>query len=556
MNNDSANYGQQSFEKRSDGTITSSGTWHFEGVDCPYQDAIVTITGTSFSFTATGTAVNPNAPEGYQTSPFTLQVQGEASNGTHTSTWSISFTTPNWPPTLQGVSLATRKTGRGITADNSGREYDFTENGIFYEITSFTSPYTVAVTVETANANSYSGDITIPSSVTHNEKNYLVTAIGEYAFAASTNLSSVTIPSSVTEIGDGAFWACTNLSTISIPSSVDSIGKTVFYGCTSLNGISVDAANSTFSSEDGILYNKDKTTLLVYPAGKPGTSYTISSSVDTIASHAFGYCKGLTSIVIPNTVTFITGNAFSECTGLTTMTIPSSVSYLINNPFYVCTGLTSIYVDPANLYNTSVDGVLYKKNLQTIICYPPSKPGNSYVIPSSVTYVRSGAFMNCTGLKTVSIPSSVTTIRSEVFSGCTNLTSIYAYPTTPVDLSSAYESSNDVFTGVDTINCVLHVPAGSKDLYAAAVQWKAFVNIVEDADAGINNPSLSDVQVSVQSGQMLISGATVGETITLYSLQGAILYSQKADSPIVKINLPAHGAYTVKVGEKSVKVVY
>ncbi|HEY5570800.1 MAG TPA: T9SS type A sorting domain-containing protein, partial [Bacteroidales bacterium] len=160
------------------------------------------------------------------------------------------------------------------------------------------------------------------------------------------------------------------------------------------------------------------------------------------------------------------------------------------------------------------------------------------------------------GLKTVSIPSSVTMIRSEVFSGCTGLTSLYVYPATPIDLSSAEETSNDVFLGVDTMTCVLHVPVGTKDLYAAAIQWKAFVNIVDDAISGVITPSVSGVKVSVQNGQLQISGATVGETITVYSLQGATLYSQKADTETVVISLPVQGAYMVKVGAESVKVVY
>ncbi len=581
MDNDSANYGQQTFELNSDGSIISSGNWHVDGVDCPFQNASVIISDTIFSFTATGTATNPNPsiPAPYKTSPFTLNVTASAHNGISYATWSIIFSTQGWPPTVQGVSFATRKSGSGVTADDNTKPYDFTVDGIFYKRTSTVSPYTVEVTVETDKANSYSGDVTIPSSVTFNDINYSVTSIGAYAFAASTNLNSVsipssvtsiqpwafvecsaltapTIPSSVTLIDNGAFWGCTSITDITIPTLVDSIGLYAFYGCTGLPGISVDATNTTFSSEDGVLYNKDKTTLVVYPAGKPGTSYTISSSVDTIGGFAFGYCKGLTSITIPTSVTYITAAAFSECTGLTSMTIPSSVTYLNNNPFYNCTGLTAIYVDPSNLYNASVDGVLFKKNLETIIFYPPSKSGSSYTIPSSVTYIRSGVFRGCTGLKTISIPSSVTMIRSEVFSGCTGLTSLYAYPVIPVDLSSAEETSNDAFLGVDTMTCVLHVPVGSKDLYAAAIQWKSFVNIVDDAISGVITPSVSGVKVSVQNGQLQISGATVGETITVYSLQGATLYSQKADTETVVISLPVQGAYMVKVGAESVKVVY
>jgi hypothetical protein len=95
--------------------------------------------------------------------------------------------------------------------------------------------------------------------------------------------------------------------------------------------------------------------------------------------------------------------------------------------------------------------VLFNKDLSTIIYYPPAKLGSSYVIPSTVTYVRSSVFLNCKNLTAVTIPTSVQMIRSGMLSGCSNLTSIYAYPSSPVDLSSAIESSEDVFLGVDTL---------------------------------------------------------------------------------------------------------
>ena len=480
--------------------------------------------------------------------------------------------------------------------------YDFTMDGIYYNITSSTSPYTVAVTIATDSANSYSGAVVIPSTVTYNVTSYSVSSIGDYAFAKSTGLTSITIPSSVTSIGsysfysckgltsvtippsdttigtwaflscsgltsidisatvtsigDGAFWGCTDLTTIAIPASVKKIGSYVFFGCTGLTQINADAANTNFNSVDGVLFNKDDSTLLVYPSGRPDVSYTIASSVDTIGFFAFGYCNNLTSITIPTTVVYITSHAFSECNGLTSVFIPASVTFLNNNPFYDCKEMTAVTVDPANQYNESVDGVLFKKGLSTIIYYPPAKSGSSYVIPSTVDYVRSGVFLNCLNLTSVTIPASVTTIRDWMFYGCTGLTSINAYPTVPVDLSSAIESSADVFKGVDTITCVLHVPVGSKSLYAAAVQWKAFTNIVEGFSTAVNNATVNKVKVSVQNGKLHISGAVVGETIAVYNIQGIALYSHQADAETASINLPAHGVYVVKVSAQSIKLVY
>jgi len=457
--------------------------------------------------------------------------------------------------------------------------FDFEVNGIYYDIISSISPYKVAVTVETNNANSYSGDVTIPLSVTYNSINYSVTRIESYAFASSSGLTSVTIPSSVTSIkawafmscyelstlvipssvdsiGDGAFWGCIKIANIAIPASVKKIGSYVFFGCKLLTQINADAANNYYSSVDGILYNKDKSTLLVYPAGKPETTYTISTSVDTIGDMAFSDCQNLYSITIPTSVVYITGHAFTQCNSLTSMYIPASVTFFNNNPFYDCAGMTAVTVDPANIDNESVDGVLFNKELTTIIYYPPAKVGSSYVIPSTVDYVRSSAFMNCLNLTSVTIPESVKTIRSGMFMGCTNMTSINAYPTVPVDLTSTNSDSNDVFKGINTTTCVLHVPIGSKNLYAAAFQWMDFTNIVEGFSSGLTYSTASNLQVNVQEGVIQVSGGISGKKLEVYTLLGKLIYSQKIDATFISFRLPTHGIYVLQIGTENVKLVY
>lgn len=457
--------------------------------------------------------------------------------------------------------------------------YDFKVDGIFYSITSSTSPYTAAVTVETSSANSYSGTVTIPSTVTFNGISYSVTSIGTYAFYASVGLTSVSIPSSVTlidswaflsctgltalsipvsvtTIGDGVFWGCTNIAAINIPASVKKIGSYVFFGNWALTQINADAANTNYSSANGVLYNKDKSTLLVYPAGKPEASYTIASTVDSVGSFVFGYCKNLTSVTIPTNVVYMSSSVFYECNGLTNVFIPASVTFLNNNPFNDCKGLAAVTVDPANQYNASVDGVLFNKNLTTFIYYPPAKTGTGYVIPSTVTYVRSSAFMNCISLNSITIPSSVGIIRSGAFSGCTGLSTLNAYRPTPVDLTSVtIDESRNVFTGVDTTTCVLHVPVGSKNLYASTFQWKGFSHIVEGFTSGFSLDKNTDFKVSIEKGHLQVSGVEMGEMITVYNLQGVAMYSQPALVTNTIINLNLHGMYLVNVGGKSVKMI-
>ena len=101
--------------------------------------------------------------------------------------------------------------------------------------------------------------ITIPDSVT---------SIGESAFGWCTSLTSITIPNGVTSIGDYTFWNCTSLTSITIPNSVTWIGGSAFYGCSSLIAIDIAADNEYYTSVNGVLFNKDKTELICYPAVK------------------------------------------------------------------------------------------------------------------------------------------------------------------------------------------------------------------------------------------------------------------------------------------------
>jgi hypothetical protein len=143
-----------------------------------------------------------------------------------------------------------------------------------------------------------------------------VTTIGDGAFSAN-QLTSVTIPNSVTHIGQGAFYSNEQLTSITIGNGVTSIGTEAFGNCDSLTTINVAAGNSAYTAENGVLYNKDKSSLHTYPNGKTDSSFIIPNSVTTIGDYAFENCANLTSLTIPNSVTTIEKNAFYNCTGLT-----------------------------------------------------------------------------------------------------------------------------------------------------------------------------------------------------------------------------------------------
>ena len=227
-------------------------------------------------------------------------------------------------------------------------------------------------TTAISNAFSYNTNltsVTIPSSVT---------TIWGGAFADCHALTSVTIPSSVTSIGEGAFTYCTQLPSVTIGSGVTSIGDDAFSGCYVLTSVTIP--NSVITIGD---YAFDECHL---------TSVTIPSSVTSIGESAFGGCQ-LTSVTIPSSVTSIGQQAFAGCP-LTSVTIPSSVTSIGESAFEGCDNLTSINVDTNNPIYTSVDGVLYNKNVSVLIQCPEAKAG-SLVIPNSVVVLTDVATMDC-----------------------------------------------------------------------------------------------------------------------------------------------------------------
>ena len=228
-------------------------------------------------------------------------------------------------------------------------------------------------------------NITIPNSVM---------IIGSQAFEGCTSLRSITISDSVTEIGWGTFWGCKNLTSITIPNSVTSIGRSAFFGCKSLTTIDVATGNQNYVSENGVLYDKDKTDLICYPAGKKDKTYSILDGVTSIDYYAFSGCTSLTNITIPDGVTSIPMDTFNGCTSLTSITIPNSVTYIGSFAFCDCTSLTNITIPDSvtgignrvfGYYYDEYDNSTKKIDNFKIYCYPGTV-GEQYAKDNGFTY--------------------------------------------------------------------------------------------------------------------------------------------------------------------------
>lgn len=247
-------------------------------------------------------------------------------------------------------------------------------------------PYGVTTIGSSAFAFCYDlKDVTIPNSVT---------SIKNEAFEYCDSLKEITIPDSVTELGNMAFWGCMSLTDIFIPKSVTSIGYYQFEECTNLTNIDVDPENPEFSSEDGILYNKDLSTLLWFPAKR--TDITIPGSVTSIGEDAFCYTS-LSSIDIPTNITSIGESAFYNSDALTSVTIPESVTEIGEVAFYGCTSLKSVYL-PRSLtsigecafgYKTEYDDSNHSNDVKLddfkIYCYKDTA-GEAYAVENGIEY--------------------------------------------------------------------------------------------------------------------------------------------------------------------------
>ena len=331
----------------------------------------------------------------------------------------------------------------------------FKVNGIYYNITSSTSPLTVAV----HSSSNYTGSVTIPESVVYNGKSYTVTSIDDGAFENCTALTAVTIPSGITTIGKNVFSGCTALTSVTINSnaiaSVDYDYESESYKLSDYFGTQVKhyafgGEVKRIGNNVGEEFDEVETVIIgngvieigydVFYRCQSLKSVTIGNEVETIGDGAFAVCPSLESVTLGNKVSEIGEEAFCVCPSLTSLFIPASVAEIGEWAFADCGGLESIVVEAGNPTYDSRNNcnalIETESNTLLVGCANTN-------IPKDIESISEEAFGLCHGLKSVTIPASVSDIGEAAFYGCSKLEQIIV------------EEGNEVYDSRDNCNAII-----------------------------------------------------------------------------------------------------
>ncbi|VBB45166.1 exported hypothetical protein [uncultured Paludibacter sp.] len=308
--------------------------------------------------------------------------------------------------------------------------------------------------------------VNIPSSVN---------IIDTLAFRNCSSLTQIEIPSSVTDIKYAAFYQsglnqimlneglktiggfvfelCSSLSNVDIPASVTDIGVVAFLGTNAY--VNVNTANANYSSENGILYDKNKTILMYCPSFTSG-SFNIPSTVNTVDVDAFYNCQGISNMTLPSSLTTIREWAFENCTGLSTITIPASVSEIQGYAFYNCSGLTSIYARPANPVDLSTSDSVFKY-INVVDCKLYVPQGSKSLYQNAIQWED---FQNIIeeGMNIITLKSDASVLGAGTGAGCTSQEMISA-----LNSVADIESLNFQLVDVNDAGTWTNIPPGSPE---------------------------------------------------------------------------------------------
>ena len=285
--------------------------------------------------------------------------------------------------------------GGGIKALEEESTEPFVD-GIYYTFNE--DGTSVSVTYGPDGEDTYSGNVSVPASVSILGKTYSVTGIGENAFKGCSSLTSVTLPEGLKTIGIRGFDVCTSLESINFPSTLTSIGDYAFALCNSLKTIELPEGLTSLP-------------LGVFKDCENITSVTLPSTFKSIGIETFQNCKNLETINLPSGLTSIGESAFSGCAKLSSVEFPQNLNELGGNSISGCTSLKSVSI-PLGVKDIWTDTFASCSSLETV------------TFAEGLELIGNNAFLRCSALKSVSIPSTVKELGYNAFAQCSALSEI------------------------------------------------------------------------------------------------------------------------------------
>lgn len=295
-----------------------------------------------------------------------------------------------------------------------------------------------------------------------------VQEIGDNAFNGCIQLSSLTLSEGIRVIEEMAFSNCSDLTKVLIPASVERLGDGVFADCLAMEQITVASENEHYVVRDDILYSKDLSVLVHYPASKEEQEFTIPEEVRKIAGLAFASNYFLMEVMLGDHLEEVGSYAFARCSSLSFMSLPAQTTRLGVSPFHDCTMLLEIEVDPSNPCYSSIDGVLYNKEQTQLIQYPAGLYDDFYKVPDTVQEIAENAGYDAQDLEILKIPAGVRKIGDMAFAFCDQLRDVEIRVADPAQM----EVGLMVFFSVAGTPRTLRVPKGSSKLYKKSEQWQ------------------------------------------------------------------------------------
>ncbi len=249
-------------------------------------------------------------------------------------------------------------------------------------------------------------------------------SIERFAFLNCRSLTSVHLPDSLIATGRSAFENCVSVTTVTIGPNLATMDYYTFRGCLDLEEILVHPDNSFFSSWNGALFTKDQSELLLYPPAKNEANISLPPNTTVIGFGAFRDCLNFTSFALPEGITTLDSSIFANCSNLTEIHLPDSIRTIESGTFSQTASLISINTSPQHPDFNTVDGILFSKDLSSLVAYASGKTETHYQIPNEVTLVEPRAFADADHLQSIGFHEELAEIGHNAFQSCDNLTEI------------------------------------------------------------------------------------------------------------------------------------